>query len=189
LPSPVQVRQARPEELAVVGDLVVEAYEALGGRTGEEDRAYLEHVRDARGRARSCPVLVAVDPAGRILGSVTYVPGPDNPYAELQEAGEAGFRILGVAPTAQNRGIGQALVEACIARARADGRHGLAISTSPLMHAAQRLYERLGFQRAPGRDWSPVAGLTLLAYVLDLAARDGALATPTDNGAGRGGGI
>jgi hypothetical protein len=36
------------------------------------------------------------------------------------------------------------------------------------MYAAQRLYEGAGFTRAPGRDWSPVPGLTLLAYELEL---------------------
>jgi hypothetical protein len=38
------------------------------------------------------------------------------------------------------------------------------------MRAAQRLYERLGFVRAVDRNWAPVPELTLLAYVLELAA-------------------
>jgi hypothetical protein len=36
------------------------------------------------------------------------------------------------------------------------------------MTAAHRLYERLGFTRLPGRDWSPVPGVDLLVYGLDL---------------------
>jgi ribosomal protein S18 acetylase RimI-like enzyme len=112
---------------------------------------------------------VAVDPAsGAVLGSVTYVPGPDNRLAELARATEAEFRMLGVAPEAQGRGVGDALVRACIDRARAAGRTGIAISTSTRMRAAHRLYERLGFCRAPDRDWSPVPGVHLLAYVLEL---------------------
>ncbi|MGH3948046.1 MAG: GNAT family N-acetyltransferase, partial [Pseudonocardiaceae bacterium] len=34
---------------------------------------------------------------------------------------------------------------------------------------AQRLYARLGFDRLPERDWSPVPGLRLLAFGLELS--------------------
>ena len=164
----IAVREARPDELAAAGDVVVRAYRALGGG-GDAHEAYLEHVRDAAGRARHCPVLVAVDEGtGEVLGSVTYVPGQGNAFAELAGEGEGEFRMLGVAPEAQGRGVGAALVRACIAWARADGRHGIVISTTPVMHAAHRLYEHLGFRRAPERDWVPVPGVELWAYVLAL---------------------
>jgi ribosomal protein S18 acetylase RimI-like enzyme len=44
----------------------------------------------------------------------------------------------------------------------------MVLSTSTAMTTAHRLYERLGFVRLPERDWSPVPGVHLLAYVLDL---------------------
>lgn len=162
----IVVREARPDELDAAGDVVARAYRALGGDPHEP---YLEHVRDAAGRARYCPVLVAVDPvAGAVLGCVTYVPDSRNRFAELAGEHEGEFRMLGAAPEAQGRGVGAALVRACIARARSDGRRGIVISTSPVMHAAHRLYEHLGFRRAPERDWSPLPGLVLWAYMLDL---------------------
>ena len=162
----IEVREARPDELRAAGDVVERAYRALGG---DQNERYLGHVRDAAWRARHCPILVAVDPRdGAVLGSVTYVPGSDNRLAELAGPGEAEFRMLGVVPEGQGRGAGEALVRACIDRARASGRTGIAISTSTRMRAAHRLYERLGFRRAPDRDWSPVPGVDLLAYVLDL---------------------
>ncbi len=37
------------------------------------------------------------------------------------------------------------------------------------MRAAHHLYTRAGFGRLPDRDWSPEAGLILLAYGLVLA--------------------
>lgn len=163
------VRVAVDDELDAAGRLVADAYVAGGSLTGDEEHGYLDHIRDARGRARHCPILVAVgDPGGELLGCVTYVPAAGNPFAELEEEGEAGFRMLGVAPAAQGRGVGQALVEACIARAGADRRSGLAISTGPEMAAAHRLYRRLGFRRAPDRDFEPVPGVRLWAFVLDL---------------------
>lgn len=162
------VREAVEDELDAAGRLVADAYVA-GGSLGGDDHWYLDHIRDARGRARHCPILVAVGvPGGELLGCVTYVPAAGNSFSELEVAGEAGFRMLGVASAAQGRGVGQALVEACIARARADGRSGLAISTGPEMAAAHRLYRRLGFRRAPDRDFEPVPGVRLWAFVLDL---------------------
>jgi ribosomal protein S18 acetylase RimI-like enzyme len=157
---------ARPDELQAAGAVVERAYRALG--VDQNDR-YLAHVRDAAWRARHCPILVAVDSGGGpVLGSVTYVPGPDSRLAELARDTEAEFRMLGVAPEAQGRGAGEALIRACIDRAREAGRTGIAISTSTRMRPAHRLYERLGFRRAPDRDWSPVPDVHLLAYVLDL---------------------
>jgi hypothetical protein len=36
------------------------------------------------------------------------------------------------------------------------------------MTAAHRLYERLGFMRAPERDWKPVPEVRLISYELAL---------------------
>jgi hypothetical protein len=33
---------------------------------------------------------------------------------------------------------------------------------------AHRLYERLGFRRAPERDWAPRRGIDLIGFQLDL---------------------
>ena len=44
----------------------------------------------------------------------------------------------------------------------------MVLSSSTTMHAAHRLYERLGFTRLPERDWSPVPGVQLVAYALPL---------------------
>ncbi len=160
------VRQARDDELEAAGALVADAYLTQPGM--DPASPYLTSVRDARRRAVDCPVLVAADADGTLLGCVTYVPDRANPYAELEEPGEAGFRMLGVVADARGRGVGEALVTACVERARAAGRRGLAISTSADWTAARRLYERLGFRHAAERDFEPVPGIHLLAYVRDL---------------------
>ena len=138
---------------------------------GDDDpdhAAYVDELRDVARRARHCTIYAAVDESGRVLGGVTYVPGPGTPYSESERDDEAGFRMLAVDPSVQGRGVGQALVEACIARARADGRSALVLLTLPSMHAAHRLYERLGFARAPDRDWEFAPGSVLLGYLLPL---------------------
>ncbi len=160
----IEVREARPEELAAAGDVVVDAYLALPGARHSD---YLELVRDAAGRARVSTVLVAVED-GRVLGSVTYVPGPDNPYADVEQEGEAGFRMLGVAVAAQGRGIGRHLVEACLELARRDHRRAVAIVSTGSMTRAHAMYGRLGFRRDPDRDYEPVPGVRLWAFVRPL---------------------
>jgi ribosomal protein S18 acetylase RimI-like enzyme len=152
----------RPEEYARVGDLTVAAYEALGP-IGE----YADTLRDVAHRAAHAAVLVAVAPSGEVLGSVTNVPD-GGPYGELAEPGEAEFRMLAVDPAAQGRGVGAALVRACVDDARRRGRRRLVLSSGTWMTAAHRIYERLGFIRLPDRDWSPLPGIELTAYGLDL---------------------
>ncbi|MFV2119184.1 GNAT family N-acetyltransferase, partial [Streptomyces sp. Act-28] len=60
-------------------------------------------------------------------------------------------------------------LRACADRARAvDGCVRLVLSVTPPAVDARRLYDRMGFARAPRRDWEPLPGLPLLAYELTL---------------------
>ena len=102
-----------------------------------------------------------------MLGSVTFA-APGSALHEIAQADEGDVRMLAVDGTARGRGIGEALMRRCVERARDLGLSGLALSTQPSMRAAHRIYERLGFERAPDRDWQPAPGITLLAYRLDL---------------------
>jgi predicted N-acetyltransferase YhbS len=164
--APFTIREARPAEYETVADIIEAAYRAVGDAKFED---YVDEVRDVARRARDCPILVAVeDGAGAILGTVTYVPGPGNPYAELERDGEAGMRMLAVAPAAQGRGVGRALVTAVADRARAASRSGLAIHTRPSMGAAHRMYAAYGFVREPARDWEFEPGEWLWALTLRL---------------------
>lgn len=108
---------------------------------------------------------MAVDD-GVVVGGVTYVAGR-GPYAEFDDPQGAGVRMLAVAPAAQGRGVGTALIRACAARARAQGKARLWLHTTPELVVAQRLYEREGFRRAPENDWHG-EDYHLIAYVLDL---------------------
>ena len=70
--------------------------------------------------------------------------------------------------------MGQALVEFLLNRYRERGYRGVVLSTLAEMSAAHRVYEGMGFRRAPELDWSPLAGVSLIAFRLDLAAREDA---------------
>ena len=133
-----------------------------------DEPGYEPELRDVASRAREAAVLVAVDADDAILGCVTYVPGPESPWAELLQPGEAGIRMLAVDPGARGRGAGTALTRACLERARAEGRATVALHSLAYMRAAQAIYTRLGFARRPDRDWEPVPGVFLLGFARGL---------------------
>ncbi|GHH89539.1 GNAT family N-acetyltransferase [Streptomyces capitiformicae] len=166
----ITIRQATPDEYAVLGEITAQAYLGDGLLDFGKSDQYLGELRDVAKRAAATEVLVAVE-AGRVLGGVTFVPA-GGPMADIARTGEAEIRMLAVAPEARGRGTGEALVRACVERARAvDGCVRVVLSTQRTMHAAHRIYERLGFVRTPERDWNPLpdlTDLTLITYELTL---------------------
>jgi ribosomal protein S18 acetylase RimI-like enzyme len=161
----VIVRIAKGTEFAAIGELRVTAYVAQGMLPTSP---YAEVLRDL-GVSTPGDVLVAHDD-GRLVGTVMLE--PFHPGSEIAAApDEAEIRALTVAPHAQGRGTGTALVRAVIERATATGVRHLLLSTRPTMTAAQRLYQTAGFTRLPERDWSPAPDIPLLAYCLHLPVR------------------
>ena len=158
------IRPVEQREHEALGALTVEAYSGLDRPPSAEYAAILA---DVGSRVAGAEVLVAVD-GDEVLGGVTYVSDPASPYAEFADPGEACFRMLAVAPWAQGRGVGRALVDVCIERARRDAKRRLSLYTTPSMHGAHRLYERLGFRRVAELDMMTDSGLELRSYALDL---------------------
>ncbi len=182
MPS-VLVRPVRADEYEGAGAVVVAAYRALPGE--HMSAGYAAELADVARRAGEAEVLVAVavpvagagaggrEGAGGILGCVTFVPDASSPWAELVEPDEAAIRMLGVDPGAQGRGVGQALLDACLERARQLGRAAVFLHSTPWMTTAHRLYEQAGFVRVPERDWRPVPTVPLLAFRLALGGSSG----------------
>ena len=163
----IVVRPAHEHELDRAGALTVEAYDADGYLV--EDDPYLDRLRDARLRAQQAEVYVALLPESPTepVGTVTYCVPPSS-WTELAREDEGEIRMLGVAPSARRRGVGEALVSACIERSRELGHSALVLSSLPVQVAAHRVYDRLGFRRTPDLDWSPLPGVALIAFRLDL---------------------
>jgi ribosomal protein S18 acetylase RimI-like enzyme len=162
----IEIRAAVPAEYDRLGEITGQAYTGDGLLDLNEDDHYLNVLRDVAGRAGDGEVLVAAQD-GEVLGGVTFA-APGSPLADIAGPGEAEFRMLAVASTARGKGVGEALVSACVDRARALGVPALVLSTQPAMLGAQRLYGRLGFVRTPELDWSPIPALRLLTYRLEL---------------------
>ncbi|KUL30439.1 GNAT family N-acetyltransferase [Streptomyces regalis] len=166
----IVIRQVEPGEYEALGEITAQAYLQDGLLDFGESDEYLGELKDVAKRAAAAEVLVAVE-KGRLLGGVTFVPS-GGPMADIAGPGEAEIRMLAVAQDARGRGAGEALVRACVDRARAtEGCVRIVLSSQRTMHSAHRIYERLGFVRTPERDWNPIpalADITLLTYELTL---------------------
>jgi len=174
-PLDVDIRQASPEELPALGQLVADAYAALPGMPGpEEQPAYYAMVRDAAARARNpaIRILAAVTPRGELLGSADLIEemahyGSGGTATSRTDA--AGIRLLAVAPAARGHGVGKALANHCIERARTLGKSSVVLHTTRAMETAWRMYEQLGFQRAPALDFQQ-GNLEIFGFELPLSS-------------------
>jgi len=154
----------RTDEQPLVGELRVTAYQALGLLSEGSD--YAGTLRRF-GFDGDFTVLVAVDDAGEIAGTITFE--PFGPHSELaRDPAEADVRAFAVDARAQGQGVGQQLLNAVVEYAAKHGVRRLRLCTQPAMTTAQHLYERAGFSRTPDLDFEPVPGLTLRAYELGL---------------------
>ena len=163
----VTIRPLLPtDDAAAAGRVVQQAYFALPGYP--RDVAYDALLGDVAARAQQATVLVAVADDGVILGCLTFVPDAANPFAEHTDPEAASLRCFGMSDAAQGQGIGSAMVQWCLDAARATGMKRLRLHTLTMMDAAQRLYQRMGFVRAPEHDanWAGVIGL---AFVCEFA--------------------
>ena len=166
------VREARDAELDQVVALMTEAYgEYAAGLPDGAWEMYAADIADVRGRLGHSRLIVCED-GGELAGAVTFYP-PGG--FELVPQSFAYFRLLAVSPARRGRGVGRALVEETIARARTYGAEWLAIHTTPAMAAGTALYQSVGFVRYPGLDIEPPgfempdgSPIRVLAYRLEL---------------------
>jgi ribosomal protein S18 acetylase RimI-like enzyme len=161
---PLEIRPAASAEFPAIAELCAAAYAPFIA----DDHHYLAVLRDVAPRAAEAQLLVAAEPGdGQLLGTVTFVPD-GGPLGEIAGPHEAEFRMLAVDPAAQGRGVGTALLRRVLDDSRERGKDGIVCSSLPEMRAAHRIYERLGFERAPERDWSPVPGVELRTFAISL---------------------
>jgi GNAT superfamily N-acetyltransferase len=151
----ITVDLARPQDFERAGEIGVAAYRAVL----DLSEYYAAELRDVAARAADAVVLVAR--AGReVLGSLTLA-AAGGAYAELARGDELEVRMFTVDPAAQRRGAGEALLRAAVEWAAEQGYPALVLSvvSTDGPGTPHRLYDRLGFRRAPSRDyvgdWEP----------------------------------
>lgn len=182
LPRPAFViREATPEEFATVGDVTVTAFQhgPYGHLPTSAERNRL--LRDAEGRAASGTLLVAVASGtgahaeGTVIATASLLRA-ETEHSRLATGEEFELRLLGVLPEARGLGLGEALTRVALERAVEQGASALVLDTGELNLPAQRLYERLGFERISMdqmRDAAQTADVPLVAYRYPLQRPDG----------------
>jgi ribosomal protein S18 acetylase RimI-like enzyme len=163
----VEVRPLVEEDVDAAREVLAAAWYSVYPLEGPHGTYVRDEVLGVRARMKEAEVLGAFV-NGQVCGCVTLVLDPSSRLADSVGEEDAGLRMLGVAPWAQGRGVGGALVRACQDRARAAGRRVLVLFTdADRMQAAQRLYAREGFVRAPARDRT-YPDIVLWCYVREL---------------------
>ncbi len=159
------IREARDQELDAAAAIIAAAYEQYRPSIPPDAwEGYRRDMMDVRTRLASSKLLVAESGGGQLAGCVTYFPNASEPWPPQG----AYFRLLAVAPAGRGLGLGRLLTEACVERAKAEGKRYIGLHTTTLMEVARAMYERMGFVRLPEADFHPIPGVTVMAYRLDL---------------------
>jgi GNAT superfamily N-acetyltransferase len=165
-----RIRDANRSDRDAVEAVTLSAYQQYAAMMPALWERYRENILATLAAAPPETQMVAEED-GRIVGSVLLYragtviarPGGGSMTLTLPEV-----RLLAVAPSVRGHGIGALLMDECVRRARESGAKALTLHTTDIMQAAMRLYQRMGFQRAPELDFQPGPGVTIKGYRLDL---------------------
>jgi predicted N-acetyltransferase YhbS len=163
------IRAARPSDRPAILDVTLAAYQEYAARMPGFWEGYRRNIIASLDDVGPAEQLVAED-EGAIVGTVLLYP-PRRMQVSRTEALEMPWpevRLLAVAPAGRGRGIGAALMRECVRRARKSGARVLSLHTTDMMQTARRMYERMGFARAPKLDFQPAPGVTVMGFCLDL---------------------
>lgn len=167
----LRLRDAEEKDRAAIRDVTLAAYEEYAAKMPAHWERYREGILATLAAVAPAEQVVA-EQEGVVVGTVLlYPPGTVFPSASRPPVPLLWpeIRLLAVAPAARGGGVGRALVDECIRRARRNGAAVLTLHTSDVMRTAMQLYERMGFVRAPELDFHPAPDLTVKGYRFDLA--------------------
>jgi ribosomal protein S18 acetylase RimI-like enzyme len=164
----IEVRRVRPEEDVVAGEVTASAWGPAGSPEDQEWLSFRARISDVTSRDAVAIVYIATED-NCILGSVTLEMedriGDEENLTPLA-IDEAHVRVLGVAPAARRRGVGQILMSHCADVARRNGKARLTLNTSVKNSSAQSFYQAIGYVRLT--DLELEDGSKLCSYELKL---------------------
>ncbi len=162
-----RIRDARPEEGDSIQTVTLAAYEQYADAMPHW-QMYRQQLL-ARLNEQGSEARIVAERDGAIIGSVLLYPDTANVYeTETANAGWPEVRLLAVAPSERGQGVGKALLDECVRRARASGATTLGLHSEDIMEAAVRMYQGRGFMRAPETDFSPSETAIVKGYQLSL---------------------
>ncbi|WP_299457205.1 GNAT family N-acetyltransferase [uncultured Microscilla sp.] len=169
----INIREAQSNEYKALGQLMLRVFSSLEGFPSRAEHptyyALLDNVGKLNEKA-STEILIARSTDNELLGGVVFV-GNMQDYSSkgvtttIQNA--SGIRLLVVSPAARGQGVGKALTEACLQRARNLESQQMILHTTQAMKVAWGMYERMGFARLPSLDFRQ-GDLMVYGFYLDL---------------------
>jgi ribosomal protein S18 acetylase RimI-like enzyme len=161
----IRVRDARDDERDAIRALTERSYAEYATIMAPAAwRGLSQAVRSALASDSPAEWIVA-ERDGALVGSVMLYPPAEDAYQGLaRRTAWPELRLLAVPPESRGLGIARLLVDECVRRARKAGAKELGLHTSESMQAAMRLYERLGFERAPEYDFQPEGAELVQAF-------------------------
>jgi uncharacterized damage-inducible protein DinB/predicted N-acetyltransferase YhbS len=157
----IEIRLLAPsDDLHALTALLNRAYAPLAA-AGMNFTAATQTVETTRERMAAADTLVAVDEAGRIVGTITLARPVDpqrhewvREHAWLAAPDVAHLKQFAVEPTLQRAGLGRRLVDAAVEQARLRGAARIVLDTAEPAAHLRRWYDSMGW-RAIGVDQWP----------------------------------
>jgi predicted N-acetyltransferase YhbS len=172
--SGLQIRDARASDRDAIEAVTLSAFQEYAASKSNRWEDYRQNILAALAAVQPDTQIVA-ELDNEIIGSVLLY--PKGTVIAIPRSASITLiwpevRLLAVAPAARGQGVGAALMQECVQRARHSGARALALHATDIKNAAMRLYERMGFQRAPELDFEPAPGVTIKGYLLSVEETD-----------------
>ncbi len=173
--SDLILRDAREGDRGAIRDITLAAYEQYASMMLPEHwREYRQNILETLAAVTPDNLIVA-EQDGAVVGSIIFYPQGESPDESSSPSGSTGerrpteLRLLAVPPSERGRGIGRALMDESVRRARELGAPLIEIYTTELMQVGKRMYEKMGFRRVPERDWHPAPDFVVMCYHMTLS--------------------
>lgn len=166
----LHIRDAKEGDREVIREVTMAAFQEYAAQMPVHWEGYRQGILATLANVEPAEQIIA-EREGVIVGAILLYPAgsvyspPNNP--PMTRAWPE-MRLLAVAPAARGFGIGAALVHECIRRARRSGSQALMLHTSDVMQVAMRMYEQMGFVRAPELDFHLSGDVTVKGYRFNL---------------------
>ena len=123
--GPVGIRDARAADRAAIREVTLAAYAEYAAGLPQIWQGYRQNILSTLADVGPAEQIVA-ERQGTIVGAVLlYSPGAKAPLETVSPE----IRLLAVPPAERGRGIGAALMQECVRRARASGAAALSLHT------------------------------------------------------------
>jgi len=159
----IKIRDYISTDAQALNETVLQAFKQFSSEYNEWEN-FCKRIGSMSSLSEESEIIVA-EFGGEFSGAVAYYsPGKDSTgYFPNQWAS---IRLLVVSPGSRGNGIGRALMDECISRAKRDSAQAIGLHTSIIMKVALSMYRRMGFEKI--KDIPAIHGVPYSIYKLPL---------------------